>query len=1612
MKNLRNVAWAGVSSLGGLTLVLALLLSVGAIQARPATAYYYVHEGESIQAAVNLAQAGDEVRIASGVYTENVSITRSIALRGSWDATFTAQDWATPTTLVSVASAEHNVRVEAATPATATVLLEGLTLRGGQDGVHIWAGDVTAEHIVIQNAAGQGVNINGGTVLISATQIMTALRGIEVDTGVVSVISTTIEHSQGEGLLIDPQGTPLSVTFAQSLIDYTGRQGIYGKGGTLQVLSSEVRHVISDGIQLEGGTAAIADSRIHDGLSSGEPGVYITIASAVVTGNHIYNVQDHGLQVRASPQTVITGNEVYSTTGYGIYTRDMPAQIAGNTIYSTGNHGIYARGGAATIVSNILYNIGGDGIRTDSTNTDVVIRDNTLTTVQGDGIEAQGQRITLMGNHVTGVVDNALKADNVGTWVAIAANVAQDSGTGLVVRNAPVFTLTNNLLAGNATGALEIGAMGGSQSGRGFIAHNTMVEGGTGVIMWTPFSVTLVNNIVMSYSVGISVSASALPTASLGIDHTLLWGNAADPLTGTNALAQDPRFIDSVAGDYHLRADSPAVNAGVDAGVTVDWEGDARPQGSAPDAGADEVREGRLYLPLIMREFPAGPAAPPVYRLYADPGQLEWLEGDPYRDEPIPATFVAGRQWAVDLRYRGDTARVMPKKSWKVEFSESDSFSGTEELNLNADYVDQTLLRSAVGYDFLTRAGIPAPHHTYARLYLNDGYYGLFSNVEQIDERFLDRMGWDLHGNLYKGDGNLEPPKWYEDNPLWWAANYGKHTNDLNGYDDMRALINLVNYTPDDQFPEAIAGTFDVNGWLDWYAANILLGNFEMVAKNYYLYHDFSTDKWRILPWDVDLALGHNATFHSVFDYDITWDNPIDSGTLNSKKVDGRWNVLIEHMMRVPEFRYNHGRRLIEMMAGPFQTDAMFAKIDAYFKQIQPYAEADNNRWKPAGFTFHDGPTELKQYVTQRRIWLYEHLPAFMPNMQPPLGFNEISIASGAGSRLGVEIYNSSKVLTWDLGGMYVGDGITRQRIPDGTRIPPRGVWHGEFAFAPTGGTLTLYDRDCFANAVIATVTYPTLTPGMSYACWPDGSGAWQMSATPTPGWLNVGRPPIITGVTYTVPLANMPVTVTAIISDQGNITATLWYRVHPPLEAAPAAYNAIPLRASGQGNAQYVATVPAFTATTWVEFYLEARDSVSLATIDRPGWRATGLGRDYRYIVGWKPPALFINEMLAINDHTIKDLSGNSSDWIELYNAGSTDIDLGGMYLTDDPLVPTRSQLASGTVVPAGGYRIIWASGNVLTDHVGFKLNGLGEAVALFDRLDRGLGMIDVVFYTPQAVDVSLGRYPDGGAQWITMTTPTPGTTNLLLPPVFAQVTRVPRWPGAGQTVTVSAQITAVTPLVSTTLWLDTGSGFQPGALTLSGSFYQAIIPAQADGMLVRYYFEVVDAHGQHVIYPSMAPTDVERYLVGYTPPPLVINEFLALNNTGIRDEAGQYEDWLELFNAGTTPLSLDGLYLSDSFENAGKWPIPSGITLAPGGYLLIWCDEDPQDGPLHASFKLSGDGEQIVLFADDAHANVPIDWITFGPQTPDVSYGRMPDGAATWTTFAMPTPGRSNGR
>ena len=137
-----------------------------------------------------------------------------------------------------------------------------------------------------------------------------------------------------------------------------------------------------------------------------------------------------------------------------------------------------------------------------------------------------------------------------------------------------------------------------------------------------------------------------------------------------------------------------------------------------------------------------------------------------------------------------------------------------------------------------------------------------------------------------------------------------------------------------------------------------------------------------------------------------------------------------------------------------------------------------------------------------------------------------------------------------------------------------------------------------------------------------------------------------------------------------------------------------------------------------------------------------------------------------------------------------------------------------------------------------------------------------------------------------------------------------------------------------------------------------------------------------------------------------LVLNEFMAANESTIADESGDYEDWLELYYNVPYEMSLDGYFLTDNLNNPSKWMLPD-IEISGEGYVFIWTDDDEEEGPLHTNFKLSSSGEEIGLFDPDLNL---IDQISFGEQTDDISYGRVSDGSYSWDFFDIPTPGFSN--
>ncbi|MBN2269079.1 MAG: lamin tail domain-containing protein, partial [Sedimentisphaerales bacterium] len=143
-----------------------------------------------------------------------------------------------------------------------------------------------------------------------------------------------------------------------------------------------------------------------------------------------------------------------------------------------------------------------------------------------------------------------------------------------------------------------------------------------------------------------------------------------------------------------------------------------------------------------------------------------------------------------------------------------------------------------------------------------------------------------------------------------------------------------------------------------------------------------------------------------------------------------------------------------------------------------------------------------------------------------------------------------------------------------------------------------------------------------------------------------------------------------------------------------------------------------------------------------------------------------------------------------------------------------------------------------------------------------------------------------------------------------------------------------------------------------------------------------------------------------------LRINEFMAANSseTGIMDEYGEPDDWIEIYNATDFDVDMAGMYIADDQE---IWRIPAGYptqtTVRAKGYIVFWADnEEETEGPLHLPFKLGVGGDSITIY--DTDATTIIDSITFGSQIWNVSYGRYPDAANDWYFFDDPSAGEEN--
>jgi spore coat protein CotH len=185
----------------------------------------------------------------------------------------------------------------------------------------------------------------------------------------------------------------------------------------------------------------------------------------------------------------------------------------------------------------------------------------------------------------------------------------------------------------------------------------------------------------------------------------------------------------------------------------------------------------------------------------------------------------------------------------------------------------------------------------------------------------------------------------------------------------------------------------------------------------------------------------------------------------------------------------------------------------------------------------------------------------------------------------------------------------------------------------------------------------------------------------------------------------------------------------------------------------------------------------------------------------------------------------------------------------------------------------------------------------------------------------------------------------------------------------------------------------------------YGAYLPAV--GSATDWTYSVHAYGGDGVA--TRRPCDPEAWRIESPSVGLVVNEMLAANDSGMQDEEGQRADWLEIYNAGSTAVQLSDYFLSDDPVQPAKWRMPEE-SLAPGAFAWFWMDDDEDDGPNHANFRLDADGGHIGIYAPDQERHRPIWTADYGLQSPDVSVGFLPDGEGTWQVLSTQTPGWSN--
>jgi hypothetical protein len=762
----------------------------------------------------------------------------------------------------------------------------------------------------------------------------------------------------------------------------------------------------------------------------------------------------------------------------------------------------------------------------------------------------------------------------------------------------------------------------------------------------------------------------------------------------------------------------------------------------------------------------------------------------------------------IQMDLHGQSTAGFPKKSYDLDFNKGSRFrwksdeQRVKDINLLTNWADKSKSRNALAYEFLKHCGA-AYHFAFpVRVERNGAFFSTADMVEDGDDRFLERIGLDGNGSLYKMYDRLINPN-----------QASKKTRKEEGNEDIAALIAGINDAlPRDTRRLYAYDNVDLAASVNYLASLVVVGISDNGHKNYYVYRDTEgSGEWRPLPWDVDLSAGRR--FNST-------DRYFDDTFFNNLWVRNP-NRLWELIHNTPEYRDMYLRRIRtlidDVLLAPgtsYANDWYSQKANEWADLLDPAgvtsdADLDYAKWGSWGNNNEVRPAStriINEWLPAKRSYLFDPARSYSGETIPPtqsatpnITLETVDFLPASGNQ--EEEYlvlKNGEATAIDISGWALDNAID-YTFPPGTVIPPGdgsaandyiGLFHvaknssalragsgtvtgGQFRFiqgnykgqlSARGETIELRNSE---GTLVTTQTYigtPTAAqehlriteimyhPTENSAISPDPQDfefieLRNISSTETID---------LTGIKFTGGIAFdfTGSAVTSLLPGEYVLVVAnelAFTNVHgTSLPVAGGFFGSLnnggePLRLEdsvGEKILEFAFKDSWHPLSDGLGFSLAIENENADWTTwgEKDSWRLSGLegGTPGTSVTPTITATILVNEVLA---HT--DLP--QVDSIELHNPGTYPADIGGWFLTDDFLTPKKFRIPDNTIIPAGDF-IVFDESDFSQGPNSFRLSEYGEAAYLFsgDPGNKLTGYYHGENFQASPNGISLGSHVD----------------------------------------------------------------------------------------------------------------------------------------------------------------------------------------------------------------------------------------------------------------------------